>query len=178
MDCRCRVNRFSGGNSIPGINFFHMNDPVREQVVQLLRGGQAHVTFDDAVKDFPAKLRGVRPSGAEHSAWEILEHIRIAQWDIFEFSRSAKHVSPKWPEGYWPKTNKPTDASWRKTIAAIEKDCAAMITLVENPRTDLLAKIPHGSGQTILREAMLIADHNAYHIGELVLLRRILGAWK
>jgi hypothetical protein len=155
-----------------------MSDPVREQVVQLLRGGQAHVTFDDAVIDLPASLRGVRPPGAEHSAWEILEHIRIAQWDILEFSRSAKHVSPKWPEGYWPKSNSPTDAAWRKTIAAIKKDCKAMIALVANSKTDLYAKIPHGTGQNVLREAMLTADHNAYHIGELVLLRRMLGAWK
>jgi hypothetical protein len=155
-----------------------MSDPVREQLVQLLRGGHAHVTFDDAVKNLPVKLRGARPPGSEHSAWEILEHIRIAQWDIVEFSRSAKHISPKWPDAYWPKTNKPTDSAWRKTVAAINKDREAMIKLIENPRTDLYAKIPHGTGQNILREAMLIADHNAYHIGELVLLRRILGAWK
>jgi DinB superfamily len=155
-----------------------MSDPIREQVVELLRGGQAHVTFEDAVKDFPAKLRGVKPKGAEHSAWEILEHIRIAQWDILEFSRHAKHDSPKWPEGYWPEAEAPaSDAAWKKTIEAIKMDRQTMIELVENPKTDLFAKIPHGTGQNILREALLIADHNSYHSGELVLLRRILGAW-
>ena len=155
-----------------------MNDPVREQVMNLLRGGQAHVGFDDAVKDFPAKLRGVKPEGAEHTAWELLEHMRIAQADILQFSREAKHVSPKWPEGYWPKSSKPaSDAAWKKSIASIKKDLGAMIKLVENPKTDLCAKIPHGSGQNILREALLVADHNAYHIGQIVLLRRLIGAW-
>jgi hypothetical protein len=155
-----------------------MNDPVREQVIKLLQGGQAHLALDDAVKDFPLKLRGMKPAGAEHTAWELLEHMRIAQSDILEFSRSAKHVSPAWPEGYWPKTEKPpSDAAWKKSIAAIKKDGAEMQKLVENPKTDLYTKIPHGTGQNVLREALLIADHNAYHIGQLVLLRRLLGAW-
>jgi len=156
-----------------------MSDPLREQIVHLLQGGHAHVTFDDAVKDFPAKLRGIKPAGSPHTAWQILEHIRIAQWDILEFSRDAKHVSPDWPDGYWPKSEKPaSDAAWKKSVAAIRRDLAAMQKLVSNPRTDLHAKIPHGTGQTILREAFLIADHNAYHIGQLVLLRRLAGAWK
>ena len=156
-----------------------MNDPVREQVINLLRGGQAYVTFDDAVKNFPAKLRGSKPKGVPHTAWELLEHMRIAVWDILEFSRDAKHVSPKWPEGYWPKTaNPPSDAAWKKSIASIKKDVAAMQKLVEDPTTDLYAKIPHGAGQNILREALLIADHNAYHIGQFMLLRQLMGAWK
>ena len=156
-----------------------MNDPVREQVINLLRGGQAYVTFDDALKDFPAKLRGVKPKGAPHTPWQLLEHMRLAVWDILEFSRDAKHVSPKWPEGYWPKTAKPpSDAAWKKSVASIKKDILAMQKLVENPKTDLYAKIPHGTGQNILREALLIADHNAYHIGQLVLLRQLFGAWK
>jgi hypothetical protein len=156
-----------------------MNDPVREQVIKLLQGGQAHLTFDDVIKDFPAKLRGVKPDGAPHTAWQLLEHMRIAVWDILEFSRDAKHVSPPWPQGYWPKTEKPPgDEAWKKSIAAIKKDLAAMQKLVENPKTDLYAKIPHGTGQNILREALLVADHNAYHIGQLLLLRRMLGAWK
>ena len=155
-----------------------MNDPVREEVMNLLRGGHAHVTFDDAIKDFPAKLRGVKPKGAEHSAWELMEHLRIALWDILEFSRDAKHVSPKWPAGYWPKTAKPaSEAAWKKSISSIKKDLGVMIKLVENPKTDLYAKIPHGTGQNILREALLVADHNAYHIGQIVLLRRLIGAW-
>jgi len=156
-----------------------MSDPVREQVVKLLEGGQAHVTFDAVVKNFPAKLRGAKPEGAPHTAWELLEHMRIAQWDILEFSRHAKHVSPKWPEGYWPKTEKPpSDEAWPASIARIKKDLADMQKLVEDPKTDLYAKIPHGTGQNILREALLVADHNSYHIGQLLLLRRLLGAWK
>lgn len=156
-----------------------MSDPVREQVINLLTGGHAHVTFEDAVKNFPAKLRGVKPKGAAHTPWQLVEHIRIAQWDILEFSRDAKHVSPSWPEGYWPKTEKPSsDAAWKKSIAEVRKGLSAMKKLVEDPKSDLHAKIPHGTGQTILREALLVADHNAYHIGELMLLRRLLGAWK
>ena len=155
-----------------------MNDPVREQVLSLLRGGQAHASFDDVIKDLPAKLRGAKPDGAPHTAWQLLEHMRIAQWDILEFSRNAKHASPQWPEGYWPKTEKPpSDAAWKKSISSFKKDLAAMQKLVEDPKTDLYTKIPHGTGQNILREALLAADHNAYHIGQLVLLRRLLGAW-
>ncbi len=156
-----------------------MSDAVREQVVSLLRGGNAHVTLDDAVKDFPEELRGRKPKGAEHTPWEVLEHIRIAVWDILEFSRDAKHVSPQWPGGYWPKTPKPpSSTAWKKSIASIKKDLKAIEDLVEDPQTDLHARIPHGTGQTIFREALLVADHNAYHIGELVLLRRLLGTWK
>ena len=155
-----------------------MNDPVREEVLSLLRGGQAHASFDDVIKDLPAKLRGAKPDGAPHTAWQLLEHMRIAQWDILEFSRNAKHASPQWPEGYWPKTEKPaSDAAWKKSISSFKKDLAAMQKLVEDPKTDLYTKIPHGTGQNILREALLAADHNAYHIGQLVLLRRLLGAW-
>ena len=154
-----------------------MNDPVREQIIKLLQGGQAHLTLDDVLKNFPPRLRGLKPAGAPHSAWQLLEHLRIAQGDILEFSRSAKHVSPKWPEGYWPSSDRPpTDAAWKKCASAIKRDCRAMQKLVENPRTDLYSKIPHGTGQNILREALLIADHNAYHIGQLLLMRRLLGA--
>jgi len=157
----------------------HMNDPVREQVVRLLQGGQAHLTLDAVLKNFPQSLRGRKPEGVPHSAWQLLEHMRIAQWDILEFSRNAKHVSPEWPEGYWPASERPpTDAAWKKSIAAIKRDRRAMERLVENPRTDLFSKIPHGTGQNILREALLIADHNAYHIGQLMLVRRLLGAWQ
>ena len=156
-----------------------MTDPVREQVVAVLKGGNAHVAFDDVMKDFPAAMRGTKPKGAEHTAWQLLEHLRIATWDILEFSRSAKHVSPEWPGGYWPKTAKPpSSAAWTKSITSFKKDLKAMLDLVENPETDLHARIPHGTGQTIFREALLVADHNAYHLGQLVLLRRLLGAWK
>jgi uncharacterized damage-inducible protein DinB len=155
-----------------------MNDPVRKQVIKLLAGGQAHVTLDDALKNFPAKHRGVKPKAVPHTAWQILEHLRIAQSDILEFSRNPRHVSPRWPDDYWPTSGKPpSEAAWKKSIAAIRRDLSAMQRLVANPKTDLLAKIPHGTGQNILREALLIADHNAYHIGQLVLLRRLLGSW-
>jgi hypothetical protein len=151
-----------------------LSDHLRE----LLRGGSAHVTFDQAVAGLPPELRGRRPPGAAHSAWELLEHLRIAQWDILEFSRSAAHESPEWPEGYWPRSAEPPDAgAWDRSLAAFRADLAAMMALVSDPATDLFAPIPHGSGQTVLREALLVADHNAYHSGELVLVRRLLGAW-
>ena len=154
-----------------------MTDRTREEVLALLQGGNAHVAFDNTIKDFPAKLRGAKPKGAPHTAWQLLEHMRIAVWDILEFSRNAKHVSPDWPEGYWPSTEKPpSDAAWKNSIASIKKDVETMAKLVSDPKTDLYAKIPHGTGQNILREALLIADHNSYHIGQLVLLRRLLEA--
>ncbi len=151
---------------------------LREHVLYLLNGGGAHIGLEAAIKDLAPKFRGERPAGAQHSPWEILEHIRIAQWDILEFSRNAKHVSPDWPAGYWPSEPAPSStAAWSKTISAIRNGLAAMCTLVADPSTDLFARIPHGDGQTILREALLIADHNAYHLGELVLVRRLLGTW-
>jgi hypothetical protein len=152
---------------------------LREHLVQLLTGGQAHATFDKAVKDLPVALRGKRPKGAEHSPWEVLEHLRIAQWDILDFSRNPNYRHLPWPEGYWPATPAPPEAkAWDKSARAFRRDLKAMCALVIDPDTDLYAKIPHGDGQTILREALLIADHNAYHLGELVLLRRLLTAWK
>ena len=149
-----------------------------QHVLNLLKGGNAHVDFDSAFKDLPAGLRGKRPKGTQHSLWEVLEHLRIAQWDILEFSRNPKHKSPEFPDGYWPRTPAPTDeAAWDKSIRSFRKDLKAMCDLVADESTDLFAKIPHGDGQTILREALLTADHNAYHLGEVVLLRRLLGAW-
>jgi hypothetical protein len=151
---------------------------LREHVLNLLDGHSAHVTFDQAVADFPPELRGVRPAGLMLTAWRLLEHMRIAQWDIIEFSRDAKHASPDFPGGYWPATDAPPDnAAWDRSVQAFGSDLRAMKRLVKNPATDLAARIPHGTGQTILREALLVADHNAYHIGQIVLLRRLLGAW-
>jgi len=152
---------------------------LRQQLEELLTSGEAHVEWDAAVKNLPAKLRGAKPNGAAHSAWELLEHVRIAQWDILEFSRNAKHVSPDFPGGYWPNTAEPPDdAAWDKSVQAFRHDCEAMCKLVADPKTDLFVPIPHGSGQTILREVLLLADHNAYHLGQFVLLRKMLGAWK
>jgi hypothetical protein len=152
---------------------------LRSHVLELMKGGHAHADLDSALGDFPAKLRGKKPKGAEHTAWQLLEHIRIALWDILEFSRNAKHVSPKWPDGYWPRTEAPPSAAaWNTSIRKVRADQKAMEKLVTSTRSELLAPIPHGTGQTLLREALLVADHNAYHIGQLVLLRRLLGAWK
>ncbi len=151
---------------------------LRKHLLYLLRGGGAHIDFDTAIAGLPAKLRGVRPKGVPHTAWRLLEHMRIAQWDILEFSRNPGHVSPDFPEGYWPRGDSPpTAAAWAKSVNAFRRDLKEMEELVANPSTDLYAKIPHGDGQTILREALLVADHNAYHLGELVFLRRSLGAW-
>ncbi len=151
---------------------------LREHVVYLLDGGGAHAKFDDVVKDFPVKLRGQKPVGLPHSPWMLLEHMRLGQWDILEFSRNPKHESPEWPEGYWPKSPAPPSASaWETSIKNFRKDLKAMRDLVEDPKTDLFAKIPGGDGQTTLREALLVADHNAYHLGQLVDAKRALGGW-
>jgi len=150
-----------------------------EHLIFLLDGGGAHAKFSDIVSDMPEKLRGVKPEGLPHSAWMLLEHLRIAQRDILEFSRNPKHESPKWPEGYWPEGEAPPNtAAWNKSIQQFRKDLKAVEDLVVNPKTDLYAKIPWGDGQTILREVLLIADHNAYHLGQFVDVRRLLGAWK
>ena len=155
------------------------NHSLREHLLYLLSGGGAHAKFDDVIKDLPPNLRGEKPANYPHSPWMLLEHLRIAQWDILEFSRNAKHVSPPWPEGHWPATEAPQSAAaWDKSIKSFRADLKAMQDLVANPKTDLFAKIPWGDGQTILREALLVADHNAYHLGQLVDVRRLLGAWK
>jgi DinB family protein len=150
-----------------------------EQLIDLLSGGGAHANYDDVVKGLSPKLRGARPGRFPHSPWMLLEHLRLAQWDILEFSRNSKHVSPEWPEGYWPKTEAPPNsAAWNRSIEEFRKDLRAMEDLVADPKTDLFARIPWGDGQTILKEALLLADHNAYHLGQFVDLRRLLGAWK
>ncbi len=152
---------------------------LREHLLALLKGGEAHATFNDAVADFPVKLRGRKAKGLPYTAWMLLEHMRIAQWDILEFSRNRKHVSPAWPKGYWPEAEAPPNiAAWENSVKAFQKDLKAMQKLIRDPGTDLYAPVPWGDGQTILREAMLIADHNAYHLGQLVALRRLLGDWK
>jgi hypothetical protein len=151
---------------------------LREHLLYLLRGGGAHLDCEQAIAGLPAEARGAKPTGLPFTCWALLEHMRIAQWDILEFSRDAKHVSPQWPSGYWPESEAPpNDAAWEKSVSAFRADLRAMEKLVQNPKTDLCARIPHGDGQTILREALLVADHNAYHLGQLVLVRRLLGAW-
>ena len=152
---------------------------LRDHVLYHLRGGGAHLNFDKAVAGLPAKLCGVKPPGVPHTPWRLVEHMRLAQWDILEFSRNPKHVSPEFPEGYWPKGDAPPNAkAWDASIKAFRNDLKAMEKLVDDPKTDLFARIPHGDGQAILREALLVADHNAYHLGQLVVIRRMLGAWR
>ncbi|HWA93505.1 MAG TPA: DinB family protein [Terracidiphilus sp.] len=151
---------------------------VRRHLLDLLNGSNAHVHFNAAIRGIPAELRGVVPKGSDHSLWQLLEHLHIAQSDILEFSRDAQYVSPPWPSGYWPvEPAPPDDKAWDKSIRAFRRDLKAFCTLLEDPATDLYAKIPHGDGQTILREALLIADHNAYHVGQIVLVRKLLGIW-
>jgi hypothetical protein len=151
---------------------------LREHLLFLLRGGGAHVNFETAIADFPPQLRGVKPLALPYTAWGLLEHMRLAQRDILEFSRNPKHVSPEWPGGYWPSADAPADeAAWDKSVGAFRADLKEMQKLVAHPGADLFSRIPHGEGQTLLREALLVADHNAYHLGQLVMLRRQLGAW-
>src|SRR5438270_2479007 len=142
-----------------------MADPLRKHLLELLDGKNAHADFTAALKGFPVKRAGEKPDGVPYSAWQLLEHMRIAQRDILEFSRNAKHVSPKWPEGYWPKTEgPPNQTAWNKGVKDFRRDLKSMQELVANPKVDLFAPLPWGDGQTILREALLLADHNAYHV--------------
>ena len=150
------------------------DDSIRKHVLYLLRGGGAHMSFEDFVGSFPADLCNRKIDGLPYTAWQVLEHMRLAQWDILEFSRDGSHVSPEFPKGYWPEPEEPgTPALWQKTIEEFQSDLKQMEALVEDPSTDLHAKIPHGDGQTILREALLIVDHNAYHLGALAVMARI-----
>ena len=155
------------------------NDPaLRDHLLELLRGGSAHLKLEKAIQGLPAELRGAQAPGLPHTPWQLLEHLRIAQWDILRFSVDPGHVSPEFPDGYWPEGNAPPDpGAWDRTVAAFRADLRVMMDLVADPKTDLLAPIPHGQGQTILREALLVADHNAYHLGQLVTVRRLLSAW-
>jgi hypothetical protein len=146
---------------------------LRDHLIYLLKGGGAHISFDDALRDWPAHLLGVKVASFPHTAWMLLEHMRLAQFDILEFSRNSKHVSPAWPEGYWPASEAPPDEkAWTASVAAFNKDLRTMETLVADKKVDLYARIPWGDRQTILREALLVADHNAYHLGQLVMLRK------
>lgn len=156
-----------------------MTDRVlREQLGKLLDGGEAHARWRDVLANMPGNLQGVKPEGAPHTAWQLLEHMRIAQWDILEFSRNSKHVSPPFPDGYWPATEAPPDSvAWQKSVDSFGRDLAEMRKLVADSKTNLFERIAHGQGQIILREALLAADHNAYHLGQIVLVRKMLGAW-
>jgi hypothetical protein len=150
------------------------DESLRKHVLYLLRGGGAHLSLDDFVNSFPADLCNREVKGLPYTAWQVVEHMRLAQWDILEFSRDPDHVSPEFPKGYWPKADEVGNPNlWQQTIDQFRNDLQQMEALVEDPSTDLYAKIPHGDGQTILREALLIADHNAYHLGVLAVMARI-----
>jgi hypothetical protein len=156
------------------------DEQLRKQLIALLQGGQAHVTFDDAVKGLPAELRGSVPPELPYSAWQLLEHLRITQRDILNFSSppTGGYQPIQWPEDYWPKSPQPTGAhAWDHSVAEIHRDLKLFIALIENPSTDLYKPFRWGDGQNLLREALLVADHTSYHLGELIVLRRLLGAW-
>jgi uncharacterized damage-inducible protein DinB len=168
----------SGGGTRNAIMKKESDHSLRQHLIYLLTDGGAHAKFDDAIDAIPAKLRGQKPAGMPHSPWMLLDHMRIAQRDILEFSRNPKYKSPAWPEGYWPPTEAPPNAAaWNESVKNFRKDLKSMENLIADPKTDLFAKIPWGDGQTILREALLVADHNAYHLGQLVNVLRLLGAW-
>lgn len=151
------------------------DEALRKHVLYLLRGGGAHLSFDDLVNSFPPHLCNRSIEGLPYTPWQVLEHIRVAQWDILEFSRDPDHISPDFPKGYWPNSDQTgTPELWQETVEAIRRDAKEMEALVEDPASDLYAKLPHGEGQTILREALLTADHNAYHLGVLTVMSRIL----
>jgi hypothetical protein len=154
-----------------------LDQPLRDHLLYLLKGGGAHISFDDAMGDWTLQLAGVKVANFPHTAWMLLEHMRLAQWDILDFSRNPKHVSPPWPEGYWPASETPPDEkAWTASMAAFKKDLRTMERLITDRRVDLYARIPWGDGQTILREVLLVADHNAYHLGQLVMLRKSIGS--
>jgi hypothetical protein len=151
---------------------------LREHVLYLLKGGGAHAKFEDVIEGIRPKLRGQKPSGLPHSPWMLFEHMRLAQWDILEFCRNPKYESREWPTDYWPESEAPPNVrDWDASVKSFRADLKAMQDLVASPQTDLFAKIPWGDRQTILREALLVADHNAYHLGQLVDVRRLLGDW-
>jgi hypothetical protein len=151
---------------------------LRQQVAYLLKGGGAHVQFNDAIDRLPANKRGAFAAGLPHTAWQLVEHMRLAQWDLLEFSRNPKHVSPEFPEGYWPNTPSPkSNNDWDRAVRDFKKNLREMIRMVQNPRSDHFSPIKHGQGQNILREALILADHNSYHIGQLICLRRALHTW-
>ncbi len=154
------------------------NEVLREQLLALLRGGNAHLGFDKAIANFPMAHINTKPPNVSYTPWHLLEHIRLAQWDILEFVRDPQHVSPAWPQGYWPAPDAPADETrWQQTIAEFKADLQAIKDLVQDPHTDFFGPIPHAPDYTIFREVLLVADHNAYHIGEFAILRQVMETW-
>lgn len=151
---------------------------VRDQLLALLQGGDAHMTFDEAVANFPRDRVNTRLPHVPYTLWHLLEHLRIAQWDILEFIRNPRYVSPPWPEGYWPAIEAQADeAAWEKTLASFRADLQSLEEIVADPSVNLYTPIPHANGQNILREILVVADHNAYHLGEFAALRQVMEAW-
>jgi hypothetical protein len=155
-----------------------VNDPLREQLIALLTGGNAHMSFEDAIKDFPMSYINDKFPNGTYSFWGLLEHIRITQHDILDFMVNKNYKEPEWPKDYWPDAGKKaTEKDWKKTIELFEKDMNDLIAIVRNPNTDLNAKVLWGDGQTNLREILVVADHNAYHIGEFTIMRQVMKTW-
>jgi hypothetical protein len=153
-----------------------VNVQVRNQLIDSLQGGNAHADFNTVIADSPTNQRGVRPHDAPHSAWQLMEHLRLTQSDILEFSRNPDHQSPKWPEGYWPKSERPPDEeAWDQSIEGFRKDLNEFIRLVSDSKRDLFTPFEWGDGQNLMREALLVIDHNSYHLGQLAYLRKQLG---
>ncbi|MCI0576556.1 MAG: DinB family protein [Chloroflexi bacterium] len=156
----------------------HADHVIRQQLLALLAGGNAHMSFDQAIADFPAEQFNTKPVHVTYTPWHILEHMRITQWDILEFIRNPNHVSPHWPAGYWPHPAEEADRDrWQKTIRQFQADLQALRDIVADPATDLTAPIPHAPSYTIFREILVVSDHNAYHIGEFAILRQVMETW-
>jgi hypothetical protein len=154
-------------------------DLLRQQLISFLDWGDAHVTFEDAVAGVLSEFQGVRPASLPYSVWELVEHIRRAQYDILEFCRNPTYVQPKFPDDYWPETaSPPAPDSWSNSVERVRADRKEFITFISDPALDLYSHVTAGNGQTYLREVLLLADHNSYHVGELVTVRRALGIWK
>jgi hypothetical protein len=152
---------------------------LRQQVVDLVRGGGAHLTWDEALEGLRPASRAKAARPGLHSVWQLVEHVRIAQEDILRYALDPDWKSPKWPDGYWPAVNEPTPREWKGSLASFQRDLEAVVAMVLDPAIDLTAAIPHGQGgHTYLREALLVADHNAYHLAQIVDTRRLLGEWK
>ena len=154
-------------------------DTLVKNIVDLIEEGNAHVSLDDALKNIPFSLLGERPGKLPYSIWQLVEHVRIAQWDLLEFSRNAKYVSPKWPDDYWPKEAAPKSVEdWKQCVKQISVDRKSFIELIQDAGENLYKPFEHGSGQSLLKEAFVLADHNSYHTGEIIVIRKLLNAWK
>ena len=151
---------------------------LRQQLVQLLSGRNAHMSFEDAVNEFPMELINTQPPNVPYTFWHLIEHLRIAQWDILDFIKNPNYIAPDWPTGYWPETDSSaTPEGWTNSVSQFLRDRKELVELVQNPNIDLFSDLEHAPGYTVLREIIVVADHNAYHIGELGILRQVMSAW-